>query len=183
MKLVTATLCLAVLCGCRRRSPSSSPAPSSEPQEQWTYHTTPDKWDQPRTFQSPFEETWADRMEISTVSAEDVDGEKVLSPNKAYWYVLTISDTMKPGPFSGTVHIYNERDYLIRIQMLDIKSGALTAKWINEKLLYVRTWLGRVLGFKLIFDVEREEIIYREMTKYGIVDFQQWQQAKEMQQQ
>ena len=125
-------------------------------------------------------------MKISTVPAEDIEdieGEKVLSPNKAYWYVLTISDTTKPGPFSGTVHVYNERDYLIQIQLLDIKSGAVTAKWINEKLLYARTWLGRVKGFELIFDVETEKIIYHEMTNYGLIAFQQWQQAKEMQQQ
>jgi hypothetical protein len=125
-------------------------------------------------------------MKISTVPAEDIEdieGEKVVSPNKAYWYVLTISDTTKPGPFSGTVHVYNERDYLIQIQLLDIKSGALTASWINEKLIHMRVWLGRVLGFDVVFDVEKEQIVYREMVNWGGIAFQQWQQAKEMQQQ
>lgn len=178
MKLATAILCLAVVscCSC---SPSGSPVSTQHP----LFHTTPDKWDQPRIFHTPFDEHWADRIEIDTVPLAEIRTEKVLSPNKAYWYVLTISDTMKPGPHSGTVHVYNERDYLIQIQLLDIKSGALTANWINEKLLYVRTWLGRVLGFDLLFDVEQEKIIYREMVNWGGIPFQQWQQAKEMQQQ
>lgn len=178
MRLTTATACMALLscCSCR---PSSSPSQH----ERQLFHTTPDKWSEPRIFHTPFDEQWADRMDIDTVPVGEVGGEKMFSPNKAYWFVASMSDTTQPGPHSGAVHIYNERDHLIRIQLPDIKSGGLKANWINEKLLHMRVWLGRVLGIDAIFDVETEQFAYREMANWGEIAYQQWQQAKEMQQQ
>ena len=173
MKVWLFTICLPALCCCRPSATVSHDANS-------VYHTPPDRWSEPRDFQTPFDPYWADRVVLDRVAVGQIEGERTLSPNKAYWFVVAPADTGKPGPSSATVYIFNERGHLIRLEFPDIGSGAPRPSWINEKLLFVRVWLGRVLGIDLILDVEKEQIIYREMTHWGCDAFQQAQQAKEM---
>jgi len=41
------------------------------------------------------------------------------------------------------------------------------ARWISEKLIFIRVWWGRIVGSDLIFDVEKREFVYREMIHDG----------------
>ena len=78
-----------------------------------------------------------------------------------------------------SLYIFNERDHLIRVNIAETDhryDGR--AGWINEKLIYYQWWWGRILGGYLIFDVEKEEIIQKELVKYGGIAFQQFKQAK-----
>jgi hypothetical protein len=86
---------------------------------------------------------------------------------------------MKPGPYKLQVDIYNERDYLVTLDVRDIYANFKPrVEWINEKLLYVRLWWGRVLGVDFIFDVEKEQVICKDNINDGGIPFLQWQQAK-----
>ena len=172
MKVWLLILCSPALWGCR---PSAAVSHDADP----VYHTHPDEWSEPRDFQTPFEPCWADRVVLDRVAATRIEGERTFSPNKAYWFVVAPPDTSKPGPWSAAVYVFNEREHLIRLGFPDLGSGAPRPRWINEKLLYVRVWLGHVLGVDLILDVEKEQIVYREMTNDGSNAFLQAQQVKE----
>jgi hypothetical protein len=86
-------------------------------------------------------------------------------------------DTAKEGPRVKTISLFNERDYLLQIFLLDFST--VEVRWINEKLLYVRVWWGRVLGTDIIYDVEKEEMIYKERCHNGQIVFQQFQKWRE----
>ena len=151
----------------------------------YDWHTTPDKWREPRVFYDDFASKYEERIKISHVVIDKkITDEKKndinYSPNKAYWFIVYTPDTMKPSPWSTEIEVFNERDYLIKIELIDHAATYMTTtKWINDKLLYIEFWWGRVLGTYLIFDVEKEKIIIREMVKDGGIAFQQWQQNKQ----
>ncbi len=148
------------------------------------WHTTPYKWKEPRIFHEPFDEDYEHRIEISHIKSdekikEDRKNEIVYSPNKAYWYTVYLPDTMKSGPWSTEIKIFNERDYVIDIKLIDHAATYMTTiKWINQKLLYIEFWWGRVRGSYVIFDVETEKIIVKEMVCDGGLAFQQWHENR-----
>ena len=145
----------------------------------WQFHTRPDKWAEPRIFHSSFNQRYSDRISISRVALADVNEPKEVSPNKAYWFSACYPDTVKPGPYDFRADIYNERDYLIRLKVSDVYGNyEQQIRWINEKLLYVKVWWGRVKGADFVIDVEREAVIHQEDVNRGAIPFQQWQQAK-----
>ena len=148
------------------------------------WHTTPDRWKEPRMFHSEFDRDYESRIRITQVKVEkkaleENEKERNYSPNKAYWFVIYSPDTIKPGPWSTEIRIFNEREYFIKIELLDHAAQYVTkTKWINEKLLYIQLWWGRVLGTYLIFDVEKKKVVIKEMVHDGGIAFQQWQQNK-----
>ena len=142
------------------------------------YHTTPDKWDTPRVFHTPFDNKYTDRMKFSHSDLRDCP-EKVLSPNQAYWFHIQRPNTKKEGPWSTAVYVYNERTYAIKIEFLDHAGYDVRASWINEKLMYLEVWWGRILGTYIIYDVEQENVVKEEMVHYGGIDFQQWHEHRQ----
>lgn len=148
---------------------------------QWSFHTNPDNWESPRIFQRPLTSSsyhWDETISVKKIDKlEIIPKEKHLSPNSCYWYSSNFS---KKGTFQITV--YNEHNYIV------IDSGGGNRRmekieWVNEKLLYIRDWLGRVLAIDIIYDVENEKILYIEETNDGSLAFQQWQQGKQIKQQ
>ena len=104
---------------------------------------------------------------------------KTLSANKAYWFRLkkVVDENIEADK---SLYVFNERDYLIKIHIskTDHRNDG-EIRWINEKLIYYQWWWGRILGTYIIFDVEKEEIIQKEMVEYGAIAFQQFQEAKD----
>ena len=140
-----------------------------------------EKWTGPRVYHAPFRPKFADRIVLGPGAGEPDSvrhDRPVYSPNKAYWYEITSPDFMKPGPWSTQIHIYNDRDRLLRLTLRNHGNSVGQAKWINEKLLYVRVWWGRIVGSYVILDVEKETILAQEMVHYGRLLFQQYQQSK-----
>ena len=74
--------------------------------------------------------------------------------------------------------IFNERPYLLEIQFPDTDAIS-EAEWVNENLIYVRLWWGRVVGSDFIVDVEKEAIVYQQPFRYGAIAFQQFKQCSE----
>jgi hypothetical protein len=165
-----------------------TPAPGFA-QDTWTWHTRPDKWREPRTFQTPFVEAYQQRILIHHVSPSQDFGFKVFSLNNAYWFAIDPdSAPERPSEKSVRFHVgapdarirvFNERDQQIDIVLKDhYPNFQITASWVTEKLLFIRVWWGRVLGTDLVFDVERESLVYREMVNDGDIPFMQWQGQK-----
>lgn len=166
------------------------------------WHTTPDQWRQPRLYHSPFRPEFADRITLGRDIAPPEVGEPEVgepevggseprapqdqgsaaqlpgaSPNRAYWYAVEKPVSTQGESSMTIISIFNERPGHLQIILKDDRRYGPDVKWINEKLLFVRAWWGRVLGTDLIVDVERETIIYRETVHDGLIPFQQWKQA------
>ena len=102
--------------------------------------------------------------------------ERIPSPNNAYSFMVLKADTSRPGPWDSVITIDNERPRSLQLLLRDHGSYEITVKWINEKLLFVRVWWGRVLGTDLVLDVEKECLVSKEMVNDGVIPFQQWKQ-------
>jgi hypothetical protein len=113
-----------------------------------------------------------DRLRIDHVS-QTLPEPMVVSPNGAYAYHLGFTPS---GPASGASRVellvFAERPYLVRVVVGDVLN-AIDDHWVSGKLLYFRLALGRVQFVDLIFDVERERIVYREAGDFGDLLFQQ----------
>jgi hypothetical protein len=156
------------------------------------YHTTPDKWKEPRNYQLPFNPNYENRIIVNHKKQNTEIKERILSPNRAYWFAgkpryegnLEFDNKygIKFAAFSpdNPIYIFNERDYLIEIKPSKKDPDYFLSKvnWINEKLIYIEVWWGRALGSSFIFDVESESMIYKEMIRYGKIPFIQWQVIK-----
>jgi hypothetical protein len=94
-----------------------------------------------------------------------------------YWYLTELAEEKVSGPVDCTLTIYNERaEYLIlSLKQCDERYGP-KFHWINEKLLYVRVWWGRIVGTDIIVDVESSRIVYQEDVHDGVIPYQQWHQ-------
>ena len=89
------------------------------------------------------------------------------SPNGAYWYVL------ERERMSYSLKYFAEKDHLVQMRFSDVKSVA-SPSWINEKLLFVRVWVGRLGATDLIIDVEAETIIHSESLRDGHLAMSQY---------
>ena len=67
--------------------------------------------------------------------------------------------------------VFNVRDYY--------PNFAPDVRWINEKLLYIEVWWGRVVGSSFVFDVEHEKFVHKETVHDGLIPFQQFREAQE----
>jgi len=160
LNIVVVCMGLTCLSGCQR----------TVSERKW--HTTPDLWEEPRIFQTSKEYSgypWDGKINIEKYDEMDVDNiEKVYSPNKAYWFQKSFSNK---GTFR--VVIFNEHGFIV----IDTSSDdhySKNVEWVNEKIVYIRDWMGRVLGFDMIYDVEKEEILYFEEVNDGGLPFVQW---------
>lgn len=92
--------------------------------------------------------------------------DKTFSPNKGYYFNLV------GWRHEASLSIYAEKEYLIMISFKDI-SGINQPVWINEKLIFISVWWGRIAATDLIYDVEREEVIYLEDKRDESISFNQ----------
>ncbi|MBN1974807.1 MAG: hypothetical protein JW787_14295 [Sedimentisphaerales bacterium] len=169
--LIICFICL-LFAGCKDKSTSGNT------EKEWTFHTEPDKWEEPRIFQTPFDDHWADRISIKQIPMKESQSDKVLSSNKAYWFSVIEPNSISSAIRDAQINIYNERDYILCINLLQLNHYQITTNWVNEKIVYIRAWWGRVLGFDLLFDVEKEMFIYKENVNDGGIPYSQWQQVK-----
>jgi hypothetical protein len=98
----------------------------------------------------------------------------VLNPDDAYAYHLR--ETPIPGPGSGATHsellVFTEEPTLLRVTLIATR-GVSRVRWVSEKLLYARVWIGRYDAVDIILDVETSTILDRQPLRDGGVLQQQ----------
>ena len=161
-----------------------TPATAACSRENWIcWHTSADLWNEPRAFQTPFQDHYEKYLTVSHQKKFSIPENKVLSPNKAYWFYRSTPPediTSKKFTPGNPIIIFNERDYVIQIAPTKDHPGYIVEKinWINEQLLYFEIWWGRVLGTCYIYDVENESFIYKEMINDGGIPFMQYEHLR-----
>lgn len=129
----------------------------------------PDCWTQVRNYQTDGDDwNWPSRTKIEHIVATKPDL-VTLSPNGTYYFAVSKS---APGQ---SVLIFSEKEDMVRISFSDAK-GLTDVKWVNERLLYMRVWWGRVAATDLLFDVEKERVVHSESTHDGTNAMQQHQE-------
>jgi hypothetical protein len=138
----------------------------------------PECWNGPRDYYAEGEGATGgvrqveERLSVDRVT-RTLPEPMVVSRNGAYAYHLDVTPS---GPASGASRVellvFAERPYLVRLVASDV-FNAIDDHWVSGKLLYFRLALGRVQFLDLIFDVERERIVYREAGDFGDLVYQQ----------
>jgi hypothetical protein len=95
--------------------------------------------------------------------------EASVSPQNTRWYAIVEPDFMKKGPWSSELRIAGVGLYghSPRIRFIDHGSGGVHAQWLNEKILFIQVWWGRIVSTDLVFDVEKRVFLYKEDANYG----------------
>ena len=127
----------------------------------------PDCWTEERiVHSSEFTDLWKGNTAFKNLAGGKLKP-GVYSANKGYYFVA------EDGRPNGAVTIFAEKNYLIRIEFSEL-FGLSDVKWINEKLLFMRPWWGRIAATDLIYDVEAERMIYAEGVTDAYLAFQQY---------
>jgi hypothetical protein len=121
---------------------------------------------------SAFDASFADKIVVRKARSTELPvptGEKKFSPQRARWLIVKEPNLMKPGPRPTTVSVSgtNSDSALLELSLIDHANGGTQTEWLNEKLLFVRVWWGRIVSTDLILDVEKMTFPYREMANYG----------------
>lgn len=129
----------------------------------------PDCWKESRNFHNGSDsKNWKPNIAFEHVPLKAFS-EKVFSPNKGYYFVR------EGWRGKAALYIYSEKDYLIKISFN--KLHGIKEKWVNEKLLFLQPWWGRIAATDIIYDVENEKIVYIEDLTDGHIAFDQYRKS------
>jgi len=136
------------------------------------YHTRPSCWDETRMYHQVRMSNYVPKLKPTREKNLKLTEPLSNSPNNIYAYSI-INDPINK---TKSLLIFNERTYLIKLDLLDNDPHyEPEIKWINEKMIFIRVWIGQIMGYDVIFDVEKEEILSTDTFIYGKIDYQQWQ--------
>ena len=110
------------------------------------------------------------KLDVDSKLPSSVSGaSKQLSPQGTKHYIIQSPDFMKPGPWNTEIYVLGNRAEPVKltITFLDHGNGGVSAKWLNEKLLFVQVWWGRIVSTDLILDVDSSKWLYSQNANYG----------------
>lgn len=129
----------------------------------------PDCWKESRYVHGQGDWDWKANVNLSHVKAGGLKN-GVVSPNKGYSFLF------EGGRPDGKLTIDAEKDYLIIVEFKDL-FGLADIRWVNEKLIFMRPWWGRIAATDLIFDVEAEKFVWSESLVDAYLAHQQYQES------
>ena len=91
------------------------------------------------------------------------------TPQGTASFVMREPDTTKPGPWSTSIEVVGNkaRNLRLRLRLSNHISGGVRANWLNEKLLWVQVWRGRIASTDMILDVDTGRFIYQQDANYN----------------
>lgn len=113
-------------------------------------------------------EAYRSRVRIERVAAapgaQSAPAGAVVSPQGTRWFVLAEPDFLAPGPWRTVLTVTARATEAPgwRLTVGDHASYGVRAHWLNEKLLFVEAWWGRVAATDLVLDVESGAPLYAE---------------------
>ena len=140
--------------------------------------TPPDAsaWAEPRNYHAPFDESYREHIKLSrSTSVTAASATSLFSTNRTCR--LDLLPSKGDGQTIELVVSTGTASFRIIVQNT-YPNFPVQTQWINEKLVFIRVWWGRVVGSDFIFDAETGRFIHQEMINDGTVLFQQTQQAK-----
>jgi hypothetical protein len=107
-----------------------------------------------------------DNITIPTATDEEI--EKRSPQGTARLIFSQQPDFEKNGPWSTKIRIVGNKAHPINlsIEFRDHSNAGVNATWLNEKLIFMRVWWGRIVSTDFILNVETGEPIYTEEASY-----------------
>jgi hypothetical protein len=83
---------------------------------------------------------------------------------------VRVADTGKPGPWNNSIQVFSVQGRPIawQIDANDLRDNA-GIRWLNEDLLFLRIWWGRIVSTDLIFQLSTGKFIYTQEANYGLL--------------
>jgi hypothetical protein len=83
---------------------------------------------------------------------------------------VVVADTTKPGPRSNVIEVFSTKGAPVawRIEVVDLRDNA-RLRWLNEDLLFIQAWRGRVVSTDLIFELRSGQFVYAREAHYGML--------------
>lgn len=87
----------------------------------------------------------------------------------AFNRVVTVS-TKKPGPRGNVIEVFSTKGEAVawQIEAEDLVED-MRLQWLNEDLLFIRAWWGRIVSTDLIFQLSSGRFIYAQEANYGLL--------------
>lgn len=118
----------------------------------------------------PLDPVFGEKIALATINESSRrSGAKERSPQGTRYLLRNEADFSRPGPWTTTVLIggvgMNRR--LLKLTFIDHASGGVHVQWMNDKLVLVQVWWGRIASTDLILDVSSKTFLYKETADYG----------------
>ena len=118
---------------------------------------------------------WPGSIRVEKVPGEsrvspDASGEDLQrSPQGTASYVLREPNTTQPGPWTSVVEVFGNEARVIhlRIRLTDHLSGGVRVHWLNEQLLWLQMWRGRIVSTDMILNVDSGQFVYEQDADYN----------------
>ena len=83
---------------------------------------------------------------------------------------VRVPNFAKPGPYETSIEIFtlSGESHAWAIDFSEHRDG-VQLQWLNEELLFVRVWWGRIIATNLIFQVGPGDFIYAREANYGLL--------------
>jgi hypothetical protein len=96
---------------------------------------------------------------------------KSLSQNSVRWIVEEKPDTMRNGPWNTELYIFarDQTNRCLHLALLD-NNGRVDHAWLNDKMLFVEVWFGRIAWTDFILDAETHRFVYCENGRLDPAD-------------
>lgn len=113
-----------------------------------------------------------EKIEIRNVSlpaGHPTGGQRVVSPQGTVWFDEVDPDYMSTKvPWTTTLYVggIGHSGVFLQVSFKD-HGNTFSARWINEKLVFIQVWWGRFASSDIILDVSRRQFIYNEFAHYG----------------
>jgi hypothetical protein len=88
------------------------------------------------------------------------------SPQGTRWLSQSDPDFTQDGPWTTTILIGDHSGSVLKLTFPQHGNEGIHSDWLNEKLLFMRVWLGRIVSLDLILDVEKGALVYSEEANY-----------------
>jgi hypothetical protein len=77
---------------------------------------------------------------------------------------------MKPGPYANVIEVFSTKGDPVswRLEMVGLMDNA-RLQWVNEDLLFIQAWWGRIVSTDMIFEVSSGRFIYTKEANYGLL--------------
>jgi hypothetical protein len=128
--------------------------------------------DRDRVGYEPVSASRVRSIKLERLSFQDVEQRLATgsnqSPHATGRLVVEAADMTKDGPWSTTVYAVTDSPHRSGVKMVfvDHGSGGVRPTWVNEKLVFVQVWWGRIRSSDLIVDVPNAEFVYKEDADY-----------------
>ncbi len=151
--------------------------------QQDNFHTPPSCWDSPRIYHVGRDNAeLAGQIEVGLLQPAIGLGlaskapPDLIAPNGAYRAWNQAPDTSVAPPWQHRVIVDAEQERWHTLSFVGV-AGPVMPAWISEKLLFMRVMWGRVMFEDVIWDVEQNSIVYREVALDGHLAYAQFKQS------